>query len=131
MWLAILAGVTIPLALLAGARFGLEGVAIAWALADPVISIPAFYFAFRTVKTTVWEWIGSFRPAAVASLLMVLCVVGLRQLLPDSLSLTAECMIGIATGAVVYSASLLVFFGNRVRQLIHFAKALRGSRGPQ
>jgi len=125
MWCSILAGVTIPLALLVAVRFGLEGIGMAWALVFPLVSVPACFFAFRTIRISVWDWLDSLWPATVGCVAMTIAVLSVRTVVSPALPLGGQTAIAIATGALVYPAVLWFFFSRRVRTMIDLAMSLR------
>lgn len=125
MWLSVLAGALMPVALYFAVRYGLEGVGIAWVMADPLLSIPGLYFAFRTLRISAWDWLNSFGPAAIGCASMAAAVWAVRIALPPSISMGAELAVAITTGLIVYPAVVLLVFPGRVRAIIAVGMTLR------
>jgi O-antigen/teichoic acid export membrane protein len=125
MWCSILAGIAMPLVLLWAVRYGLAGIGWAWVLVFPAANIPAFVYAFRTVQVTTRNWLNACTPAAVASALMAVAVLGLRRALPADVPLLAVTVASVAVGIVAYCATLWGFFHGRIRVLIALAGTLR------
>lgn len=115
MWCSILAGLTIPLVLFLVVGHGLRGIAMSWALVFPVVSLPAFYFAFRTLDMKVAQWLGALWPALLGSAIMAAVVIACRALLPDGTSMSVRVGTTISTGVVAYVATVMLLFGSRWR----------------
>lgn len=125
MWCSVLAGVVMPLVLLAAARFGIEGIAWTWTLVFPIVSVPAFYFAFRTIRISSRDWIASLTPAAVGCMVMIAAVILLRSVLPATTSPWTPAVASVACGALAYPLTLWFLFAARVRAMYAFALSLR------
>ena len=130
MWCSILAGLTVPLALLVAVRFGLEAIGMTWALVIPLVSLPSFYFAFRTIRISVRDWLRSLQPASISCLGMTIIVLTARGILPAELALGVRAGICIAVGALAYPAILWLLFRHRVQSLIGLLKTLRHPPAP-
>ena len=129
MWCSILAGVTMPLALLVAVNYGLEGIGWVWVLVFPLVNLPAFYYAFRTLNIGTRDWLRAIWPASAASLAMAVGVIAVRSAMPSTTPLAVLTAASIATGAIVYCAVLWFGFRDRVRALFDIAKAMRHRPG--
>ena len=125
MWLNVLAAVLLPIAFYIGAREGLQGVAWSWVIAFPLVNLPAFVIAFRTIQIGIGAWIGAIWPALSACLAMYGAVSVLRGALPDTVPAAAEAALGAAAGALVYAAVLWTLFRRRVRAVVDFLRVIR------
>lgn len=125
MWCAILAGVTMPLALLGAASFGLEGIAAAWVLVFPLVSLPSFFFAFRTIDVGVWDWLNSLAPALVGCAAMAAAVFVARASVSVGDSEWIPVVICIAAGALTYLVTVWFGFRSRVLALVDLFSVLR------
>lgn len=130
MWCSIVAGITLPAAFLLGARFGLEGVAWAWAIGYPLANVPNAVLSFRAIGSGVRDWLGAVWPASAACTVMALAVVATRWLLPDELATPLAAAATVAVGGCAYCAALRLLFPRRVREMIEFVKVLRARRAP-
>jgi hypothetical protein len=110
-------------------RHGLEGIGWVWAVVFPLVNLPAFYYAFRTLGISTWDWLRAIWPATAASLAMVAGVIALRFAMPSTTSLAVLTALSIATGAVIYCTVLWFGFRARVRVLFDMAKAIRHRPG--
>ncbi|MGQ0384098.1 MAG: lipopolysaccharide biosynthesis protein [Gammaproteobacteria bacterium] len=125
MWCSVLGAVSIPVALLFAVQNGLEAVAIAWVVVFPLADLPAFYFAFRTIRIGLRDWAGAIAPALAASALMAAGVALARMIVPADWPPAARVAAAVATGAMAYPAALALLFRARMAAMIRFASSLR------
>jgi hypothetical protein len=123
--LNILAAGLMPVAFYIGAQEGLEGVAWSWVIAFPLVNVPAFVIAFRTIGIGFWAWVNAIWPALAACLAMSATVLVLRSVLPGTMPLAAHAAIGVAIGGVVYAAVLWWFFRRRVLAIVDFMRVVQ------
>ena len=123
MWCSILAGIVLPLALLAAAPHGIERVAWVWAAVFPIVNLPSIVFASRTIGISTREWFAALAPAVVSCSAMAIAVLGLRRF-EDAVSWSVLAA-SVALGAFVYAATLLLAFRRRLGALAGFARTLR------
>jgi O-antigen/teichoic acid export membrane protein len=127
MWCSVLAGVTMPLIFLGVVDRGLEAVAWSWVVVFPIVNVPAFVFAFRTIDIRASHWIGAMKPALLACAVMTVVVLGLRWLLPSTAPLSVTCACAISVGALSYVAVIWFGFRRRVDELVALAGVVRRS----
>lgn len=125
MWLSVLAATGMPVAFYIGAQWGLVGVAWAWVIALPLLTVPALVIAFRTIRIGIWAWLNALWPGLAACLVMVGAVLALRTVLPVALPLPAYTAVSVATGGFVYAAVLWLFYRRRVLGILEFVRAIR------
>jgi len=125
MWLNVLAAVLLPIAFYIGAQRGLPGVAWSWVIAFPLVNVPAFVIAFRTIGIGVRAWLGAIWPALGACLAMYGAVLALRGALPDAMPAPVQAAFSVATGGLVYAAVLWWFFRRRVLAVVDFLRLIR------
>jgi O-antigen/teichoic acid export membrane protein len=126
MWCSVLAASVMPAAFLIGVQFGLVGVAIAWTIANPLVTIPALVYAFRTIDVRFRDWFAVLFPALTACALMAFAVLAVRAATDASTSLAFRTVAAIAIGAVAYVSAVLLLFRRRVLDLLEFVRARRG-----
>jgi O-antigen/teichoic acid export membrane protein len=101
----------LPVAFLAGSKFGLVGISLAFALIYPFSSAILFRNALKEIDLSLSGYIRIFKPAVTASCTM-LAVVLLFQFLDRSFygrSIHFRLIGSCLTGAVTYMASLAIF----------------------
>jgi teichuronic acid exporter len=128
MWCSILAGVAMPLILLGAANYGLEGIGWAWVVLFPIVNLPAFVFAFRTIGISARHWLGALKPALVGCALMTLAVIGVRSILPSTLPPWAAATASVGTGLLMYPTVVWILFSSRVRNMITLVRMIRSPR---
>jgi O-antigen/teichoic acid export membrane protein len=127
MWLNVLSAVLLPIAFYIGAQQGLPGVAWAWVIAFPLVSVPAFMIAFRTIRIGLGPWFSAIWPALGACLAMYGAVLALRGVMPDSTAAPVQAALSVAAGGLVYAAVLWWFFRRRVLAVVDFLRLIRRS----
>jgi O-antigen/teichoic acid export membrane protein len=129
MWLNVLTAVLLPVAFYIGAQEGLPGVAWAWVIAFPLVNVPAFVIAFRTIRIGIGAWVGAIWPALSACLAMYGAVLALRGALPNAMPAPAQAAFSVAVSGLVYAAVLWWCFRRRVLAVVDFLRLIR-SRAP-
>jgi teichuronic acid exporter len=130
MWCTLLTCATMPLVFLFAVRDGVVGIAWAWAAVFPIVNIPQFFYAFRTINIRVADWLNALSPAIAGCLVMSLAIFALRWALPATVPLPVKCAALIALGALVYPAVIWLGFRARAMRFIELAKTLRGGGAP-
>src|SRR5260370_16733608 len=105
----LMAAVAVPAVLYFGSRWGMTGVALAWVIGYPLITIPTFFRqTLRILDLRASAYLRTLWPAASAAAGIAAAVLGLRAVVPSvwptGLRLGME---GLA-GAVGYLPGLLV-----------------------
>jgi hypothetical protein len=122
----VAAAVVMPVAFFVGSRWGVNGVALAWVFAYPIVTVPMFVKTLRTLRLPVSEYFDAIRPALVSSVVMVACVLAFQAAathLYPALRLAGSVIVG----AGAYSAVIYFGFRSRVEQLIRTLRPKRGA----
>jgi O-antigen/teichoic acid export membrane protein len=130
MWCTIFAAAVLPLGFFAGARWGLAGIALVWAILYPLVNIPPLLIGFRTISVSLRDWLRTLVPAGSACLVMAMAVLAVRRALPPQLSDVAALAITVATGASVYGVVLLILFRRRLLGIVELVRAARVQDAP-
>lgn len=102
--------VVLPLAIAAGAYWGaLPGVALAWALAYPLVSLWLVRESLQIAQLPLRRFLRAVAPAAAWSGLAAVTIVALRPALGDWGSPPVLLLAGAAAGGFVYLACLIYF----------------------
>jgi PST family polysaccharide transporter len=118
--------VAMPVAFLIGGYFwGITGVAVAWVVVHPYFGSRLVRWALKRVDLPPQRWWQALWPALSSALIMAVAVLGAGFVLPDDLPAISRLVLKIATGAVAYSAALLVFHRHRLLAFRELAKKLR------
>jgi PST family polysaccharide transporter len=109
----LLATVVLPALFLIGTRWGVVGVAMAWIIGFPLVSIPLYSFVFRRIGLRLTSYLRALWPALSGTLAMALVVIVVRILATGSLPVPLRFGAEVATGAVTYL--LLIWLLHRPR----------------
>lgn len=101
----IVAGALVVISFAAGLRWGVVGVAAAYAVASLALAYPNFAIPFRLIGLGVGEFLsGLARPLAAGGIMLVLVLAG-RSLLPPGLPAGWALSILVPAGAAAYLAA--------------------------
>ena len=115
--------VLVPL-FIAGATWGgTSGVALAWAVAFPLLS-GATYLRFlrASISLSMHSYARSLAPAAVATAVMAAAVALVRYALPASLAEAWQLAILVLAGAFAYGAMVLAFHRPKLREVVELLR---------
>ncbi len=119
----LLVAASLPLMMYLGARWGTTGVALAWVVGYPVLTIPLFFRQTLRILDMRWsEYIRSLWPAASAAFGIALSVMVLRAAMPDRWSHWLQLGLVVLAGALTYVAVL--FVAHRERMVAVVARVL-------
>ena len=120
---------------LAARQWGINGVAIAWLVVQPLVTIPLLFgYTLRRIDLPVRALLSALWPAVSCTLPMVATVIGAQVALADA-SPPIRLAAAILTGVVTYSAMLLLhrkrayrlFTGSQVAALLE-ERSVAGKR---
>lgn len=127
MWSMIAAVVAMPVAFLVGSRWGTTGIAAAWLVAYPPLTIPLYWRVFRKTEMRAREYLSAVIPALNASAVMGVVVLLARFVSPfKPHSLPGLCFLVLA-GALSYVGALLLFHYQRVVRIVRGLKRIRSA----
>lgn len=117
-------------AFVVGARWGIEGVAAAYLVANILNAIPALYFSARMIGITLGALMRCIAPAVAASVFMAFVVIATEKTVSASIqNALLSFLILVALGAVTYGvASLLLLRPQLIslRSFLGFQKKVGG-----
>ena len=115
MNIALVTLVLLPLAFVFATRWGLAGVAGAWLLV-PIIQLPIFARLHRRIGLSPLDYLRSLWPA-FSSVVVMAVSIRLLHSWPafDAFSPLVSLVLTVLTGAVIYSAMILVMHSRRVK----------------
>lgn len=129
--LNVLGLMVLPACFLLGARWGTTGVALAWVIGYPLVTLP-FHLSttFRIIKLRPTEYFRSLWPAASSTLVMAAFVLGVQSAMGTALSDTLRLTVSVLVGALVYAGALWIMHRRRVLASMEFIRSLRGKKAP-
>lgn len=96
-------------AFVVGLLWGINGVAVAYAVATLMLLFPSFAIPFRLVNMKFVQLLSALKASLLTSVLMFILLIILRTILPTLLSATVELIFFAAVGVIVYGlASWLI-----------------------
>lgn len=113
MYHGIASAIIFPLAFFWASRFGTMGIAGVWVLLYPISVVPLVYVTCRFVTTWRAYW-RALRGATVGTVVMAAAVFGIGRGAPASYPSLLRLAIEVSVGVVVYAATVLLLFPNRV-----------------
>jgi PST family polysaccharide transporter len=94
----------------AGLRWGVTGVAIAYAVAIGLLTYPAFAIPFRLIRLPLSRFVRGLLPYIVGTAIMVGAIVLLKMLLRTTGAQPYLVLIlGVLTGVIVFFVAMRVF----------------------
>ena len=118
--------VILPVAFyLSGTRWGTTGIAAMWILVYPLLLIPMFARAFRTVGVTVRDYAATVGPTLLSTALMVLVVLTVRAVAPAPWPLATRFALQVIIGAAAFILATLFIQRRRLGVLADFVRAIR------
>jgi teichuronic acid exporter len=118
----LLAIVVIPSCVLIGSRWGVAGVAAAWAIGFPIIYAFNATLVRRALGLSFKAMFMAVSPAAIAAGIMSIATFGLSSMYLNSLPPGAHLAIAIPFGAVVFASTLLMVSRETAREMFKFAR---------
>lgn len=128
MRVAVSSAIVMPLGFLVASRWGTDGIAAAWIIMYPPLTLPLYHRIFRRIGTNTREYISAVMPAVVASAVMTVAVLLLRRSLPPHWSLTVRSFVVVISGVLCYGLALVVLYRRRMIQLFRAFRTMRNDR---
>jgi teichuronic acid exporter len=125
MWLNVAGAIFLPVCFFVGVRWGVVGVAWAWAIGFPLSVVPAFVIMGRIIDLSLAQYFAALRPAVVGCVVMAIAVLLMRQELPGPWSHAARLGAQAGIGAVVYTVVLIGFHRSRVTDIYRVIREAR------
>lgn len=124
----VLAAIVMPCAFYAGTWFGVTGVAAAWLLAHPLVSLRFYLRVTRVMNLRSSEYLRCLMPAlsstgVMACVVLALTYSGLLSGLPP----WAQLMTKVGAGAAAYAGVIVLGHGETVRRLARLLMAARAA----
>ncbi len=112
---SLLKAVLMPAAFYVGARFGLKGVALAWLLTFPVLSLIVTVQTLHLVGLSVARYAAALKHAVAGSAAMVVFTMAVQRFLLAGRSPAQELVATVALGAAVYLGYMVTFNAEMLR----------------
>jgi O-antigen/teichoic acid export membrane protein len=116
LWNNVLALVLLPMAFLAGSRWGIVGIAAGWAIGHPLIMVRLYRRVAERTELRAREYFNAVLPALRAATIMVAAVL-LLKLFTQGLPPAIRLPLYVAVGACTYGGVVWLFDRERVRAI--------------
>ena len=124
MRFSVIAAVVLPPMFWIGTRWGTAGVAIAWIIGFPLVSIPMYRRTFAALGTTTGAYLRALWPGASGTAAMAAALLATRAA-DAALPRGARFAIEVAVGATVYLAVAWLLHRARLRAFLALVRDLR------
>jgi len=108
-----------------GSHWGITGIAWAWVVAYPWVVLFMFRKVLAKIEMGLAEYLRALRPALEGTIIMALAVEWVGYAISSSRSLLFRVVLKIATGIVVYAATLWLRHRQRVLAFVEMARRSR------
>ena len=107
MWLAIALAIIMPIAFLAGTKWGSTGVALAWFVVYPLVAVPFLVIpTLAALEMPVLEYLGALWPATLGTLIMTAAVLAAGSAVPESWQVGWLFGAKVLAGALAYGVTV-------------------------
>lgn len=121
----LVAAVVLPTLLWLGSRWGVPGVALAWIVGYPLVTVPTFFRStLRILELRPRTYLRTLWPATSAAAGIAVVVVALRDVTPASWPAVARLALEVIGGAVAYVSVLALGHRARMRVVIAHLRLL-------
>ena len=108
-----------------GSQWGIVGVAVAWLVVYPFLTIPIYTMVFRHIGLSLKQYLSALWPAVSATLVMVGVVLLVKNVLPVDWPRLIHLGVLAAAGGVAYLGTAWLFHRTRVMAFIDLVRTLR------
>ncbi|MGH9475584.1 MAG: lipopolysaccharide biosynthesis protein [Terriglobales bacterium] len=112
-------------AFVVGSRWGITGVAAAWLLVYPLLTVPLFWRLFRKIELRPSAYFSAIQPAVTGSLAMAAVLLLARWASPFPKYSVAGLAFLVLIGIAAYAGTLLIFQRQRVLRVVNAFRRLR------
>ncbi|MES2177448.1 MAG: lipopolysaccharide biosynthesis protein [Gemmatimonadota bacterium] len=120
----IMCAIVLPVAFLIGTHWGTPGVATAWIIVYPLLTLPLFFAVFRRIEMRVGEYASALWPAMSSTLVMVPVVLLVQMELDPATRGFVRLVVEVLAGMIAYAAALFLLHRSEVRSMV---QVVRGS----
>ena len=126
MRFSLIAVAVLPALFYAGSHWGTTGVAFAWIVGFPLVTLPTnFRYTLRMLGIPARDYLMALRPAVNGTLAMALAVHAVRATITGPLAPSLRLTVEVAVGAGAYAAVVFLAHGSRVRAFAAFLRSTR------
>ncbi len=120
--------VLMPTAFYIGSHWGIAGIAFGWVAAYPLVVIPLYWKALKSVGMSLAEYFTALRPGLDGAIAMAIGVALVKHWLAPGQAPWLRLVVEILAGAVIYAGTVLFLHRHRVDALLQTLRQMRRSR---
>lgn len=110
-------GTFVVIAFIIGLRWGIVGVAVAYAIASFVLLYPSFSIPFRLLDLKFFELLKILRPSFINSSLMLVVLIVFKTILPSWMSDVVALALSMSVGVTFYSMASWLTNQDQLKEL--------------
>ncbi|MFH1279169.1 MAG: lipopolysaccharide biosynthesis protein [Candidatus Eisenbacteria bacterium] len=122
---AFLAAVVLPIAFIIGARYGTTGIAAAWIVAHPLVTLPVYWRVFTRIGMPTSRYLRALWPAISAVALMATVVLAVKRIEPAGWPAAARLAVEAGSGAAAYALAIGIIHRSRFKAIRSSLRLLR------
>ena len=112
MWNSLIKLAVLPFAFYIGSRWGAAGIAAAWVISYPFLTVPLYWWTFRAIALPPTQYLHPLRPAAIGSAIMLAAVASVK-VLTSTWPLWGRFAAEVCAGILAYSTVMLTLERDR------------------
>jgi teichuronic acid exporter len=120
--------VVMPVSVLIGSRWGVLGVATAWAIGFPIVYLFNAFLVRRALEIHLRQMISAIVPAVIPAAVMVFATLYFSKLLGSSVPPLGQILLTIPFGAAVFLATVTLTAKKTAQEMLELARALASRR---
>lgn len=126
MWTSIVLAVLLIAGFILGSFWGAAGIAAAWLVVHPMMSVYSFTRIRRVLELPGRDYLRALRLGLDGAVVMAVVLLGFEHLLAEAWSPALRLVSSILLGAVTYGGVTWLLHGTRLRQILAWLKRVRG-----
>lgn len=126
VWNGLIGALLLPVCFLIGVRYGAFGMAMAWLVGFPILTMATLRLSLPAIGVSPMELLRAIAPGFAAAAAMAMAVLAIDRLLP-AMAPQPRLALLVLTGAGLYAALLFAFARPLVDEVIHLVLRRRKS----
>jgi len=130
MWNSVIKLAVLPGAFYIGSRWGAVGIAAAWVITYPFLTLPLYWWTFGAIALPPSQYLRALRPAVLGSAVM-LAAVAFVKLLTPAWPVWGRFVAEVVIGILAYAGAMLTLERDRTLGYVRVIGTWRKKRGLQ
>jgi teichuronic acid exporter len=125
MYTSLMGAVVLPFLFYLGSRWGTAGIAAAWLIGLPLVYLPNYWLAFKTIGLSSFDYLRALGPTVTGSVGLIGVVLALKMLLPQDVPPAARLAASVLAGGLAYVGVLWACHRDRLQSFVNLMRSLR------